>query len=43
MASWAQLVVMDGERSWGGEGRWEPRKGCEGNGQVPFLLAERAR
>ena len=24
----------------GGLGRWEQRKECEGNGQVPFELAE---
>ena len=43
MALWARLVGMDGERSWGGEGRWEQRKGCEGSGQVPFLLAEQEK
>ena len=31
MASWARLVGMDGERLWGGEGRWESGKGMEPN------------
>ena len=31
MASWARLVAMDGERSWGGVGRWEQKR-REGDG-----------
>jgi outer membrane lipoprotein carrier protein len=33
---------MDGEKSWDGEGRWELRKGYEGSGQAPFVLAQNA-
>ena len=29
MALWARLVGMDGERLWGGEGRWELGRGME--------------
>jgi hypothetical protein len=28
---------------WGGVGGGGQRRGCGGSGQVPFLLAERAR
>ena len=40
MASWAQLVAMDGERSSGDEGRWGQRK-REGDVEPDDLLCSR--
>jgi hypothetical protein len=43
MALWARLAGMDGERSWGGEDRWEQRKGYEGVEPDDLLCSRNVR